>query len=291
MKEEKKKEVVEENVTVSPLRKETIIVKFVPKSGRIQDPKHVLYGGMAENAVRTYTVPKLSNGKYKNPLTDNEKDFLEEYMGLEKNALSIYKGYWDNYFVRVPKSGLRLDLSDPVDYINYKVLMLNNNRIAPSVYDLKNARASYEFVLASDNADIEVAKTKIQLKADCYKWMGKNEEDYDLLKTIIEILDNRKISKNTSIKYLQVQIGELIERDSEKFMKTVNNPMIGTQVLLNKAISAGVVVKAGDFYYLKDDNKKVPLCGEGEDPDLKTTCLYLNNPKNQEIKFSIEARI
>lgn len=288
MKEEKKSNKEE---FVSPLRHEIVNVKFVPRQGKITDPKHVLYGGMAENAVRTYTVPRMANGVYKNPLTDSEKTFLEEYMGLQPNALSVYKDYWDNYFVRVPKSGLRLDLSNANDYISYKVLLLNNNRIAPNVHALKDQRASYEFVLASDNADVEVAKTRIQLKADCYKWMGKHEEDYDLIKTVVELLENRKVSPNSGLKFLQVQIGNLIEQDSEKFMKTVSNPMLLTQVLLSKAVATGIIAKQGNFYYLKTEQGRVPLCEDGEDPDLKTTCMYLNNPKNQEIKFSIEAKL
>lgn len=287
MKEEKKTSVE----LVSPLRNEIVNVKFVPKHGKITDPKHVLYGGMAENAIRTYTVPKMSNGVYKNPLTDSEKQFLENYMGLQENTLSVYKDYWDNYFVRVPKSGLRLDLSQANDYIQYKVLLLNNNRIAPNLQKLKDQRASYEFVLASDNADVEVAKNRIQLKADCYKWMGKHEDDYDLIKTVIETLESRKVSANSSLKFLQVQIGNLIEQDAEKFIKVVNNPMLNTQVLISKAISANIIVKQGNFYYLKNEQGKIPLCEEGEDPDLKTTCLYLNNPKNQDIKFAIEAQL
>lgn len=288
MKDEKKTMEVE---MVSPLRNEVITVKFVPKPGKITDPKHVLYGGMAENAVRTYTVPKMSNGIYKNPLTDSEKKFLENYMGLQDNALSVYKDYWDNYFVRIPKSGLRLDLSDPSDYISYKVLLLNYNRIAPNVQALKDPRASYEFVLTSDNADVEMAKTRIQLKADCYKWMGKHEDDYELIKTVVELLENRKVSPNSNLKFLQVQIGNLIEQDSEKFIKVVNNPMLSTQVLISKAIAAHIIVKQGNFYYLKTEQGKIPLCEDGEDPDLKTTCAYLNNPKNQETKFLIEAKL
>lgn len=288
MKEEKN---TTEEEMISPLRNEIVTVKFVPRPGKISDPKHVLYGGMAETAVRTYTVPKMNNGLFKNPLTNSEKKFLENYMGLKEDALSVYKDYWDNYFVRVPKLGLRLDLSNPKDYIAYKVLLLNNNRIAPNVQALENPRASYEFVLASDHAIIEVAKTKMQYKADCYKWMGKYEDDWDRMKAVVELLDGRKISENSTLKFLQVQIGELIEKDSEKFIKTVNNPMLDTQILISKAIAAKVISKQGNFYYFKGVNGKVPLCNEGEDPDLKTACKYLNDPKNQEVKFSIEAKL
>ena len=57
-------EVTETVEYVSCLRKEKITVRYIPKeSGMITNPKHVFYGGMAENAVRMFTVPILeSNG-------------------------------------------------------------------------------------------------------------------------------------------------------------------------------------------------------------------------------------
>jgi hypothetical protein len=66
--------VKETETPINCLRKEKVIVRYIPRErGNITNPKHVLYGGMAENAVRTYTVPKMSNGIYRNPLTDSEK--------------------------------------------------------------------------------------------------------------------------------------------------------------------------------------------------------------------------
>ena len=84
--------VEDEEPLVSCLRKERIVVRHIPKeTGLIKDPRHVLYGGMAEKAVRSFVVPRLSSGLYVNVLTDKEKEFLEDIMGLEYNALSIYK--------------------------------------------------------------------------------------------------------------------------------------------------------------------------------------------------------
>ena len=62
-----------------------VYVKFIPKNYMgIANPKHILYGGMAENSVIILTVPVLSStGTYKNVLTKDEKKFLEEFMGLE----------------------------------------------------------------------------------------------------------------------------------------------------------------------------------------------------------------
>ena len=77
---------------VSCLRNERVTVRHIPKeTGMVTDPRHILYGGLAETARRTFVVPVLRNGAYVNILTDAEKEFLEDIMGLEYNALSIYK--------------------------------------------------------------------------------------------------------------------------------------------------------------------------------------------------------
>ena len=76
---------------VNCLRNEKVIVRCILKpTGNIDKPSHALYGGMAETAVKIYTLPLLMSGSYKNALTKAEKKFLEKAMGLEDNALSIY---------------------------------------------------------------------------------------------------------------------------------------------------------------------------------------------------------
>ena len=85
---------------INCLRNERVIIRHIPKlGGMVTNPKHILYGGMADNAVKTFTVPRLSSGMYVNVLTDDEKACLEQIMNLEYNALSIYKktdNFWDD---------------------------------------------------------------------------------------------------------------------------------------------------------------------------------------------------
>ena len=76
--------------TISCLRNEKIKVQFIRRNNGMPD-NHVLSGGMAEGSKMTLVVPRLNTGTFVNVLTDAEKSFLEEYMGLEYNALSIYK--------------------------------------------------------------------------------------------------------------------------------------------------------------------------------------------------------
>ena len=97
---------------------------------------------MAKNASRTFVIPRFTSCMFVNVLTDNEKAFLENIMGLEDNALSIYKkvdNFWDDSNengiskVRLLKQDNYLNLADPEDYIRYTILLANKDFIAPSL--------------------------------------------------------------------------------------------------------------------------------------------------------------
>ena len=280
---------------ISCLRNERIIVRHVPKEGGlVTNPKHILYGGMAENAVRYFTVPILeSSGAYKNVLTDDEKAFLEEVSGLEYNALSVYNkenNYWSNYQVRLTKQDNFLDLSVPDDYIKYKVLKANSNFIADSLETLQDKpKATYQFVMIREGEEESNESEKLSATMRCYMEYGKIKDDKDTLKCIIELIDGRPIAANSKIELLQGKINNLIQADSKLFLKIITDPLLSTKVLINKAIEAGIISKRGDQYYLISSNS--PLCGNNEDPTLNVAARYLNLPKNQELKLSIEAKI
>lgn len=289
---------MEENNTAgvkSCLRNERVIVRFVPKEGgMITNPKHILYGGMAEGAVRYFTVPVLqSTGAFKNVLTDAEKEYLEQVMGLEYNALSIYKkenNYWENFRVRLTKQDTYLNLSDPNDYIKYKVLLANTNFIADSLETLQDRpRATYQYVLIKEGESEKRESDNISTIMKCYKEYGKIENDADTLKCIVELLDKRPLAKGTKIEFLQGKANTLIQGNPGLFYSTVTDPTLPVKVLIRRAVEEGIISRRGDQYYLKSDNS--PLCGNNEEPTLNTAAKYLSLPKNQELKLSIEAKL
>jgi hypothetical protein len=285
---------IKNNSIVNCLRNDKIIVRFVPKkTDNIQDKKHIAYGGMMEGAVRTFTVPMLSSGNYKNVLTDNEKACLEEILGLEDNGLSIYNkvnNFWDNYQVRLNKFDTILDLSKPEDYIKYKVLLANKNYVAASLSVLRDSpRATYQYVLLETGEEVASSKSRVSNMMKCYEEFGKIKEDFDTLKTIIEIAENKVVSANTKIEFLQGKINDLILEDNKKFLQIIEDPYLKSKVLIKKAVEKGVIAKRGDFYYYKETNQ--PLCNNNEDPTFSIASKYLSAPQNQELKFAIEANL
>ena len=299
-KETKQATVKSTAATVNCLRNERVIIRHIPKeSGMVTNPKHILFGGMAENAVRTFVVPRLSSGMLVNILTDSEKAFLEEVMGLEYNALSIYKkvdNFWDDSNengisrVRLTKQDNYLNLADPEDYIRYKILLANKDYIAPSLQALQDSpKATYQFVIISEGDETKSAKDNMSATMKCYKEFGKIENDINTLRVIVETIDGRPTAPTVKLEFLQGRINALIQADSKIFLRVITDPMLSTKVLIKRAIEAGLISNRGNYLYLKSDN--TPLCEVNEEPTLNIAAKFLNAPKNQEIKFALEAKL
>ena len=287
--------VVEQDVLLNCLRNERVIVRHIPKEGGMvgPNPKHILSGGMAESAVRYFTIPRLSSGMYVNVLTDDEKTYLEQIMGLEYNALSIYKkvdNYWDNFMVRLTKQDNLFNLMDPDDYIRYKVLLSNKDMIAPSLYALQDApKATYQFVIIIEGEENKTAKDNMSTTMKCYKEFGRIETEADVLRVIVETMSNRPLSVNEKLDSLHTKINNLIQTDSKMFLKIITDPLLNTKVLIKKSIEAGLIANRGNFLYLRSDN--TPLCENNEEPTINIAAKFLNNPKRQDIKFLLEAKL
>lgn len=301
--EPKPKEAAQVETTGEPiccLRNERVIVRFVPRqSGIVTNPKHILYGGMAEGAIRKFTVPKLSSGMFVNVLTDNEKAYLEEVMGLEYNALSIYRkvdNFWDDSneggisTVRLTKGDNYLNLADPEDYIGYKILLANKDFIAPSLQELEDhPKRTYQFVIVQEGEETRNANKEMSATMQSYMEFGKIQDNVQMLRTIIEILDGRPTAENTKPEFLQQRVNKLIQADARLFLRVIKDPLLPTKVLIKRAIEGGLISNRGGMLYLKSDG--TPLCGDNEEPTLNIAAKFLSSPKHQGLKLSLEAKL
>lgn len=283
------------------LRNERIIVRFVPsQTAMVQRKGHILFGGMAENATRSFVVPRLSKtGMFRNILTDNEKSFLEKAMGLEINALSIYKkenNFWDdsnpNGIGRVilHKQDNYLDLNIPEQYIQYKILLANKDYIAPSMEELENRpKATYQFVIISEGDEAKRNLSRMDITMECYTEYGAVKKDKDTLKVIIEQLEKRPISANVKLDYLQNKINDYIQADPRKFYTVITDKYLQAKVLIKRAVEAGLIGMKNNTYYLRKDG--TPLCEMGEESTLNNAAKYVSSIKHQELKYLLEAQL
>lgn len=290
----------DESKVVSCLRNERIKVQYIKKPNGLAD-NHVLSGGMAEGSKVTLVVPRLHTGIFVNVLTDTEKSFLEEYMGLEYNTLSIYKkpdseNFWNDANsnginkVTLTKGDNYFDLKNPQDYIRYKILLANKNIICPSLNALRETpKATYRFVIIAEGEESKQAKSKMNNTMMCYKEYGKIEDNFNLLRMVVETLDKRPTAVTVKLEFLQNKCNTLIQDDPKKFLSVITDPLLSTKSLIKQAIEAGLIANRGNYLYLRSDN--TPLCEQNEEPTLNFAAKYLNSPKHQDILFSLQAKI
>lgn len=291
-----KKESAMSKTEVNPLRNEEVYVRFVPQPTGfgIENKNHVGYGGLFDGNAITLCVPTLaSNGRYKNILTNNEKDYLENALGLDPNALSVYKtenNFWDNYKIRIGKEGLKLKLNDPQDYIKYKVLLANSDVIAPSVQERVNRpKATYKFELVKLGEEADLETMKMNATMESYKEFGKIENDVDTMRVLVSLLDGRPYSAKDGATFFKSRINLLIQADAKKFLQYIKDPLLHTKVIIKRSVELGKVSMKNDYYYLASDGS--PLCEAGQQSTLDIAAQYLNQPAHQEIKFILESEV
>lgn len=283
---------------INCLRNERVVVRFIKKPHPlVKDANHIASGGLIEGGKRTFSLPTLSSGNYKNCLTNNEKNYLEVALGLEKNALSIYNktdNFWEsgsgNAEITLSKEDTYLDLSKPTDYIIYKMLLANSDYICPSLRELQNnPKASYQYVLVNENDEARVADDEMNVTQRCYMLFGKYSEDADTLRTLLEMVQNRTIDDNTKIEFLRQQVNNEIKMNPKLFLSVINDEYLDAKVVIRRAAKNGIISKRGVFYYLTEDNS--PLCEGHEDPTLDNAARYLTNPKRNDLYIKIQAKL
>lgn len=288
------------------LRNERVIVRKLPRrTGLVPDSNHIMGDGMHENAFHMYCVPKLQkSNNFVNVLTNEEKEYLEQVMGLEPNALSIYKqpaekNFWSNAnpaglsVVTLKKHDNIFDLSKPTDYIAVKILLANKDKICPSMEEWEaRPKETYEFVVIHEGQENKISQSNTDATIQAVMKLGKIAEDVDVLKLVVETMMGKKYSDNTSAEWLQTQALDMIKNSAKNarlFLNIVNDDYLDNKVLIRKCIAQGFIADRGGFLYIKDGNQ--PLCGDGEEPTMVTAAKWLGKPRNQEILFSLQAKV
>lgn len=272
------------------LPNEKIIVKYIPRrkgvASNVSDD-HVVSGGMLNTASRRFTAPLQRNNTIKNVLTEEEKECLEKLTQLN---LSVYGDFWTDFRVTLRKEDAAntLELNNPMDYIAYKVLLsLTKSVIAPSWAD-RNKNLEYEFAITSENEDLVEDKKRFDAKKESFKTYGKIETDFELLKGILRLLSNKPISKDAKLDWLQSKVEDYIDTEPKRFLEIVKDASLHTKVLIHKGVETGFIIKSGSRFSTEDG---LELCESGEIPTFDKAVLYLDNPRNQDVRSFIEAKI
>lgn len=224
---------------------------------------------MYDNTSITVQVPIDKNtGRLKNPLTKDEQLFFETEAGLDLGIgdLSPYKkesNFWQDFQIRIKKTDsivsdktvlMSLDLSDPIQYLQYKVLLLNSDPsggvVAPS-WEGREDSGTYKIALVHEGQQhIDKVKKADKMKI-AYKYLAKvdssSEAMYDFL--MIYYLENAK-SKRPSVDsgkdYFYSEMQDLIDTDLNgvvEIIEDVNN--FEYKLLVHRGLKIGAIKMVG----------------------------------------------
>lgn len=271
------------------LPNEEVIVKFVPKKRGMAanvDDNHVISGGMLTNAVKSYMCPLQRSGGIANILSKEEKEYLEETLGLN---LSVYGDFWTTFTVRLYKDSAanKFDLSDPIGFISVRILQQYIDEIAPRWSERHN-KTTYMFAITKPGEEINENKIKLDSKKEAFKLYGKIEEDKETLLGVLKLLTNQPISRASELDWLQGKVQEYVDSNPTGFINVVKDPTLDIKLLINRAVELNIINKKGNSYITVDG---LELCNAGEQPTFNNAVRFLNDDKNQEVFLMIQARI
>lgn len=271
------------------LPNEKVIVKFIPRkkgmAANVED-NHIISGGMLERSFRRYCTPITRQGSVANVLTKEEKEFLEKATG---NDFSVYGDFWETFYVTLFKedSSNVFDMSTPMGFISVKVLEKYTDEIATSWED-RNKRSTYMFVITREDEELSEKKKGFDSKKEAFKAYGRIEDDHEKLIGVLKLLTNKPIAKTSSLKWTQAKVEEFLDSNPDRFLEIIQDDSLDTKLLIERGIENKIIIKKSNKYVTVDG---LDLCNADETPSYENAVKYLDNPKNQEIRSLIEAKI
>lgn len=267
---------------------------------------------MYDNTKLYITVPiSRQTGGLIDPLTMEERDFLEnrKLSGLDfvEGDLNINKKpnpktdeipFWYDYQYTIIKNEsiinedtvlAVLDLSNPNDYIAYKVLMANTasgGMVAPSWEDRFN-QGSYKIALVDSEYAVEEKSSRAMRLGKAYTFFNKIMKSdlkmYELLS--VYWLENRratKPSKDASTKWLISEIESVIDKDLDSFLRLIETDY-EEKLMIHQAMVAGALTREGATFINMDGN---PVGNS-----VQEVILYFKDERHQEDKLKLLALI
>jgi len=248
---------------------------------------HVIAGGMLEGAVKKFSAPMTRSGGIKNVLTGDELAFFEEI--FQGQNMSAYGDFWKNFYVNIEKSGKILDLQEPRDYLEYKVLLAYTGIIAPSLKSFKeHPLASYQFYMEEEGEDMKIKSKELSVTKKAWKNFNIVEDDQETLAAILFLMTGKKVSANAKLNYLNTEVEKLVDRIPEKFNALISEAQFTTKVFVANAERAGIIIKTKTGYETKDG---LSITAKGKSNSIDNVVSFLLDPVNNEVKELVLSRL
>jgi hypothetical protein len=296
----KNKKVEEESKTLkNPLLNKKVTIALI-KRHQSSLYKDIDMSTLAVGGSKSFMCPtNRVTGKFQDPLTLEERMFLEDLTG---DDFSVHKKK-DNFYskkesmVILRKNGrktesanLELDLSDPYQFIKYKIALINP-RVANSWAD-RNANKMYEFVIIDGEEESKEEIGFSKMAKEVNKYLIKNENSkrklYDLLRmygveNTQKHVNYKKV--NTDFIFNELYKATLKKSEVSKLHRLIKlgEKDISDKIFIQDAITVGLLNKRGFEFRLVGGDK----IGNNETEAI----AWFNDKLNQSVKLKFQQDI
>jgi len=105
---------------------------------------------------------------------------------------------------------------------------------------------------------------------------------------VLSLLTNKPISQDSTVKWLQTKVEEFLDSKPDLFVNLIKDKSLDTKLLLQEAVEKKFVIKSGNKYKTIDG---LDLCENGQIATFENVITYLDNPKHQDVRSLIEAKL
>lgn len=268
------------------LQNKKVLVKFVGRRGGFNNqPGHVLEGGKMQGTYTRFGPPMNASGSIKDFLTKDEVAFFSRALG--EDVSSTNKNFWDDFSVSLTKEDMVLDLSDPVQNLQFKALHYFPAKICTNPADLTK-RATYQWCLYNTDDETLTKKSILDSQQKAYINFGRVQQNRDILCYLYRNIEGRIISRDTSLVDIQGKFLDILGKKYAKFNLLLDDQYLDEKVIINTAYELGILSeKSGEYTDIKSGRK---LCNEGRATE-RVAAQFLAEPINQDLRLELEARI
>ena len=268
------------------LQNKKVLVKFVGKKGGMNNsPGHVLEGGKMQGTYTRFGPPMNTSGSVKEFLTKDETEFFSQRLGEDVSINN--RQYWDDFGISLTKEDMILDLSDPMQMIQFKALHEYKSKICTNPADLTK-RATYQWCLYNTDDESLSKKSILDSQQKAYINFGSVQQNRDILCYLYRNIEGRIISKDSSLVTIQGKFLDILSTKYVRLNLLLSDQYLDEKVIINTAYELNILSeKSGEYTDIKSGKK---LCDKGRATE-QVAAEYLSQPRNQDLRLELEARI
>lgn len=249
---------------------------------------------MYTGCMNKYTLPiSKSMNSFSQIFEENEQEAFEKLLNKAEGALNLFtrkSPFWGSFIIEIDKSGTKLDLSNPIHALQFKVIKANVDFFAPSLAQKKDKR-SYKYAIVDGKVSHE-QENKLAIKTekamDLFHDIKKSKTK---MLNVLRILD-RKPPKDSSIEWLKAEIIKIINQKEktsgilniDDFISSASDPQASSKIFVLDAIDAKAISASGGNFRVVETNQ---LIGKS----MQTAVDWMDDAKNQEDRLLIESKI